>query len=244
MPGSGTVADPGFVGDHARQRCDQDRARLGLPPRVDDRAAAAADAVVVPHPGLGVDRLADRAEQAQAGEVVALEVAVAGAHERADRGRRRVVDRDLVLLHDLPVAAPRRVLGSALVDHARRVVLQRPVDDVGVPGHPADVGGAPVDVVVADVEHELVGDLGAEQVAGGRVQDPLRLGGRARGVEQEEHVLGVHALGLAPVVRPPARGRGTSGRGPRPSRPRARCGARRARARSTGSRPARRRRPA
>ena len=128
-------------------------------------------------------------------------MAVARPHERADRGRRRVVDRDLVLLHDLPVAAPRRVLGSALVDHAGGVVLQRPVDDVGVPRHPADVGRAPVDVVVANVEHQLVGHLGAEQVARRRVQDPLGLCGRTRGVEQEQHVLGVHSLRLAPLVR-------------------------------------------
>mmetsp|Transcript_21664 Transcript_21664/g.51386 ORF Transcript_21664/g.51386 Transcript_21664/m.51386 type:complete len:326 (+) Transcript_21664:42-1019(+) len=44
------------------QRRDHDAARLGLPPRVDDRAAALAHDVVVPAPRLGVDRLADRAE--------------------------------------------------------------------------------------------------------------------------------------------------------------------------------------
>ncbi len=38
---------------------------LGLPPGVDDRAAVAADVLAVPDPGLGIDRLADRAEQAQ-----------------------------------------------------------------------------------------------------------------------------------------------------------------------------------
>ena len=53
-----------------RQRRDHDRAGLGLPPGVDDRAAFAADHLVVPEPGLRVDRLADRAEQAQRGEVV------------------------------------------------------------------------------------------------------------------------------------------------------------------------------
>src|SRR5690606_4051057 len=47
----------------AGQRRDQDAAVLGLPPGIDDRAAAAAHDVVVPAPGLGVDRLADAAEQ-------------------------------------------------------------------------------------------------------------------------------------------------------------------------------------
>ena len=57
--------------DRAGQRGDHDAAGLGLPPGVDDRAALAADHFVVPHPGFGIDRLADRAQQPQRGEVVA-----------------------------------------------------------------------------------------------------------------------------------------------------------------------------
>ena len=45
----------------AGQRGDQDRAGLGLPPRVYDGAPAAADDGVVPHPRLRVDRLAHTA---------------------------------------------------------------------------------------------------------------------------------------------------------------------------------------
>src|SRR5690606_34789832 len=56
----------GLLRDRAGQRRDQDAAGLGLPPRVDDRAAAVADDAVIPLPRLGIDRLADRAEQAQA----------------------------------------------------------------------------------------------------------------------------------------------------------------------------------
>ena len=66
MPGNGCVAEPGFVRRDAGQRRDHDRAGLGLPPRVDDRAALAADVLVIPHPRFGIDRLADRSEQAQA----------------------------------------------------------------------------------------------------------------------------------------------------------------------------------
>ena len=52
------LGDPG-------QRADQDVPGLRLPPRVDDRAAFAADHLVVPEPCLRVDRLADGAQQAQ-----------------------------------------------------------------------------------------------------------------------------------------------------------------------------------
>ena len=56
----------------AGQRRDHDRAGLGLPPRVDDRAALAADDAVVPDPRFRIDRLADRAEQPQRRQVVLL----------------------------------------------------------------------------------------------------------------------------------------------------------------------------
>ena len=96
-------------------------------------------------------------------------------HAGADRGRRRVEDRHAVALDDLPPAVLGRVVGRALVHDAGRAVGERPVDDVGVAGDPADVGAAPVDVVVLEVEDELVGGADLGQVAARGVQDPLRL---------------------------------------------------------------------
>src|SRR5690606_15299115 len=87
--------------------------------------------------------------------------------------------------------------GHALEHQAGAAVGQRSVHDVAVAGDPAHVGGAPVDVVVADVEHHLVGVGGVEQVATGGVQHALGLAGAAGGVEDEQRILGVHALGLA-----------------------------------------------
>src|SRR5690606_35167672 len=69
--------------DRAGDRRDHDAAGLGLPPGVDDRTLAVADHVVVPAPGLGVDRLADAAQQAQRGARGLLDRAVALAHQRA-----------------------------------------------------------------------------------------------------------------------------------------------------------------
>ena len=56
----------------AGQGRDHDRAGLGLPPGIDDRAAPAADDLVVPHPRLGVDRLADGPQEPEARQVVPL----------------------------------------------------------------------------------------------------------------------------------------------------------------------------
>ena len=119
---------------------------------------------------------------------------LAAPHQRADRGGRGVEDVDLVLVDDLPEAGHRRIVRHALEHQRRRAVGERAVDDVAVAGHPADVGGAPVDVAVVVVEDVLVGHRGVDEIAAGGVQHALGLAGRARGVEDEQRVLGVHRL--------------------------------------------------
>ena len=77
-------------------------------------------------------------------------------------------------------------------------VHERPVDDVGVPGDPADVGRAPVDVVIGiEVEDVLVGvgDLG--EVAAAGVHDALGLRRGSARIEEVQEILGVHHLGRA-----------------------------------------------
>ena len=179
---------------HARERGDHDHPGLGLPPRVDDRRVAQAHVLAVPHPRLGVDRLADRAEQAQRRQVVAGRVLGSPLHVGADRGRRGVQDVDAVALDDLPPALRVRVVRNALVDHPGRAVAERAVHDVAVAGHPADIGGAPVHRVGLHVEDVVVRGRHADEVPGGRVDDALRPRRGARGVQQEEQILGIHRL--------------------------------------------------
>ena len=103
--------------------------------------------------------------------------------------------------------------------HLRRAVGERPVDDVRVAGHPADVGGAPVDVGLRlEVEDGVVGVRDLGEVAAGGVQDALRLTGGARGVEDEERVLGVERLGRVLGRSAARRSRATTRRGPRSRR--------------------------
>ena len=82
--------------------------------------------------------------------------------------------------------------GGALKEHLGHPVGQRRVDDVGVPGDPTDVGGAPVHIGFRlDVKDVVVrvGRLG--EVATGGVYYALRRTGGARGVEQKQWMLGV-----------------------------------------------------
>jgi hypothetical protein len=90
-----------------------------------------------------------------------------------------------------------RPVGGSLVQDRGRVVGQGAVHDVGVSGHPADVGGAPVHVVVVNVEDHPVRGRHAREVTAAGVRDALRLAGRPRRVEQVEKVLRVHLLGPA-----------------------------------------------
>ena len=92
-------------GRGTRQWRDHDGSGFGLPPGVDDRAPLPADDPVIPHPGLGIDRLADGAQEAEARQVVAARELLAPLHERADGRRGGVEDRDPVVLDDLPEPA-------------------------------------------------------------------------------------------------------------------------------------------
>ena len=152
MPGSGWVQLPGLVGDGAGQRAIMITAGFGLPPGIDDRAAALADRLVIPHPRLGIDRLADGAQQPQAGEIVLVRPLIAPFDEGADGGGRGVENADAVLLDDLPEAVFVGQLGRPFVHDGGGAVGERAVDDVAVAGHPADVGRAPVGVVFLEVE--------------------------------------------------------------------------------------------
>ena len=192
MPKNGVVAEPGFSGVAPGQRRDQNAAGLGLPPGVDDRAAVIADHAIIPFPGFGIDRLADRAEQAQRGARGLFHRLVARLHQRADRGRRGVEDIDLVLVDDLPEPRHRRIIRHAFEHQRGGAVGERAIDDVAVAGDPADVGGAPINVAVVIVEDVLMRHRRVDQIAGGGVQHALRLAGRARGVEDEQRILRVH----------------------------------------------------
>ena len=197
MPGSGLVAEPGFEIGGAGQGRDQDAAGFGLPPGIDDGAAAIAHHAVIPQPGFRIDRLAHAAQQAQGGAAGLLHRRVAVAHQGADGGGRGVEDVDLVLVDHLPEARGGGIVGHAFEHQGGGAVGQRAIDDIAVAGHPADIGGAPIDIAFVIIEHILMGIGGPEQIAARGVQHALGLAGRARGVKNEQRVFRVHRFGRA-----------------------------------------------
>ena len=188
-------------GDGAGQGRHHDAPRFGLPPRVDDRAALRTDLLVVPHPRLGIDSFADGAEDPQAAQIMFVDVVVAPLDERADRRGSRIEEGDLVLLDHLPESVLLGVIRRPLVHDARGAGREGAVHDVAVPGDPAAVGGAPVDVVVPVIEDPLEGLLRPQVVACGGVLDPLWFPGRTGRVEDEQRRLAVERGSGAVVAR-------------------------------------------
>ena len=185
---------PGLAGCGSGKRSDHVRAGLGLPPGVDDRAAFVSDIPVKPHPGLGIDRFPNGAEKSQRGKVMLFEMLVTPLHEGADGRRGGVKDRDPVLGDQLPETVRLGPVRGPFVHEAGGAVGKRSVDEIAVTGDPADVGRAPVDILLPEVEDILGRGIRSHQIAARGVEDPLRLSGRAAGVENEEGMLAVEGL--------------------------------------------------
>ena len=107
---------------------------------------------LIPDPGLGIDRFADGAQQAERTQVVLLRPFGAPFHERADRRGRGVEDRYAVLLDDAPEAVRLGEVGRAFVHEARRAVRQRAIDHVAVPVTQPMSAVHQIHVLVAQIE--------------------------------------------------------------------------------------------
>ena len=177
-PGKGAGGGTGLEGGDAGQRGDEYHARFRLPPSIHHGDTVAANVLTVPDPRFRVDGLAHGTQQAQAGEVVSLGVFLTPAHAGADGRGSGVTDGAAILLDDGPPAVTIREVGGALVHHRGGPVGKGAIDDVAVACDPADVGGAPVDVVFLEVEYPLGGGVCAHHVPSGSVHDAL---GLARG---------------------------------------------------------------
>jgi hypothetical protein len=77
---------------------------------------------------------------------------------------------------------------------AIRAIAHRAVDDIGVAGDPADIGGAKINVAVLVVEDVFVCGRGIDHITADGVLHAFRFAGGAGSVEDKERVLGVHLL--------------------------------------------------
>src|SRR6185295_2524089 len=140
----------------AGQRRNKNATRFRLPPGVDDWAAAIAYHAVIPLPCLRIYRLTYGAKKTKRLATRLLHRLVACLHQCADCRRGRVESVDFVLVDYFPETRHTRVIWHALEHQRRCSVRQRAVDDIAVTRNPADVGRAPVNILVVIVEDVLV----------------------------------------------------------------------------------------
>src|SRR5438067_9934978 len=125
---------------------------------------------------------------------------VSPADERADRRRGGVQNIDTIFFDDFPEAVRLRPVWHPLVHDSRRTIRQRTINNVAVPGHPADVSGAPKNIFVANVEDVFHGRIDAHEITACRMQNSLRFPSGTAGIEKVEWMLTVErrwrALGI------------------------------------------------
>ena len=121
-----------------------------------------------------------------------MAISAADLHQHPDGGRRRIPDRDFLVLQ-YPIPALGIELG--LVDDQRRAVGERRNDAVGGAGHPAGIGRAPEDVLRVEIEREAAGDVMRNHGLV-HVHRALRPSRRAAGEVQQGHVLGAGPYGF------------------------------------------------
>ncbi len=65
-----------------------------------------------------------------------------------------------------------------------------------MPGHPADIGGAPVDLARMVIEDIFKGSGGVDQITAGGVQHAFRFAGGTGGIKDKQRIFGIHRDGL------------------------------------------------
>src|SRR5438093_278870 len=96
-------------------------------------------------------------------------------HERPNGRRRGVQDRNSVFLYDAPETVQPRGVRSAFVHQGRGASGKGSIDKITVACHPANICGAPEQVLIAQVKDVLRGHFYEEQKSGSRVQNALWL---------------------------------------------------------------------
>ena len=146
---------------------------FGLPPRVHNRHVPFADDVMIPVPSLGIDRLAHGAKHAQVRQVIFRDPLIPLAHQRANGGGGGVELVHLVLFTDLPKAARIRVGWHTFKHNGCRAIRERAIDNIAMPGDPADVSGTPEDVALLIIKRVLVRHRRIHDIAAGRMHHAL-----------------------------------------------------------------------
>ena len=143
----------------------------------------------IPDPCFGINRFADRSQEAKTREIVSLWVLFSPFHERSDRSRSGIENRDAILLNDSPPPISPPSIRRPLVHHTRHAVREGPIDNVTVTRDPPNVCSRPTHICFGlYVKDQSMSCRGVRQIATGRVKNSFRACRRTRGVHDVERV--------------------------------------------------------
>src|SRR5436305_426376 len=98
---------------------------------------------------------------------------------------------DPVIFNELPNPVRLRPVRCAFIHERSGAIRQRAVDDIAMSGYPADISGAPVNVLFPQVEDIFGCRINPNQVTPGRMQNALRFSSRSTGVKNVERMLAI-----------------------------------------------------
>ena len=132
---------------------------------------------MIPHPGFRIDRLTHGAEESERGKIARIGELISRFYKGANGGWSSVENGDAVFLDDIPEATEVGMIGGTFIHDLSHAIGERSVGDVGMAGDPADISGAPVDIVILHVENVFAGGVSAGEITAGGVEDSLGFSG-------------------------------------------------------------------
>src|SRR5258708_40256408 len=97
------------------------------------------------------------------------------SHQTSDGGWGGIQDRDPIPFDLLPNAVGLRIAGTGFRHKGGRSVHERRVNDIGMSGDPTRVRGAPVSILILNIEHILEGAVRAYHVTAMGMHNRFRL---------------------------------------------------------------------
>ena len=97
-----------------------------------------------------------------------------------------------MLVHYIPKPPGIRVGRHAFKHQSGGTIGQRPIDNIGMAGHPTDIGSAPVNIPGLVIKHHFMGIGRIDHIAASGVQHAFGFAGGAGGIENEKRVFGGH----------------------------------------------------
>src|ERR1700722_1383811 len=174
---------------HSRQVGDHDPSRLGLPPRIHDRATLFPDLLIIPMPGFLVDRLPDRTQDLETTQILILHKIKPESHQAADSGGGSIDGIDVELVYNVP-KTPGIGPGRNALEHNRdRPGTQRTINNITMSRDPTDIRRTEINVAGLILKYIDKTVIRKNHIARAGMNNPFWLARRTGSIQDKQHIL-------------------------------------------------------